>query len=45
MYERHGYRDAGLGEFESGYFYWTENGERRWDGEPHRYVTKVLVDP
>lgn len=42
MYERHGYRDSGLGEFESGYFYWTESGERRWDGEPHRYLLKSL---
>jgi len=45
MYERHGYRDAGLGEFESGYFYWTESGERRWDGEPHRYLLKSLGAP
>lgn len=42
MYERHGYRDSGLGEFESGYFYWTESGERRWDGEPHRFLIKSL---
>ncbi|HEU4354026.1 MAG TPA: GNAT family N-acetyltransferase [Actinomycetota bacterium] len=42
MYERHGYEDSGLGEFESGYFYWTESGERRWDGEPHRYLIKRL---
>jgi ribosomal protein S18 acetylase RimI-like enzyme len=44
MYERHGYRDSGLGEFESGYFYWTEAGERRWDGEPHRFLIKSLVE-
>jgi GNAT superfamily N-acetyltransferase len=42
MYERRGYRDAGLGEFEGGYFYWTESGEQRWDGEPHRYLIKAL---
>jgi len=42
LYERHGYADAGIGEFESGYFYWTEDGERRWDGEPHRYLVKSL---
>jgi len=45
MYERRGYRDAGLGEYESGYFYWTESGERRWDGEPHRFLIKSLVGP
>jgi len=43
MYERHGYHDSGLGEYESGYFYWTESGERRWDGEPHRFLLKSLV--
>jgi len=43
MYERHGYVDAGLGEFESGYFYWTADGERHWDGEPHRYLVKSLM--
>jgi GNAT superfamily N-acetyltransferase len=42
MYERHGFRDAGVGTFESGYHYWTDAGERRWDGEPHRYLVKVL---
>lgn len=42
MYERHGYRDSGLGEYESGYSYWTESGERRWDGEPHRFLIKSL---
>jgi ribosomal protein S18 acetylase RimI-like enzyme len=45
MYERHGYRDSRLGEFESGYFYWTESGERCWDGEPHRYLIKSLGGP
>jgi ribosomal protein S18 acetylase RimI-like enzyme len=44
MYERHGYRDSGLGEYESGYFYWTASGERCWDGEPHRFLIKVLID-
>jgi hypothetical protein len=44
MYERHGYRDSGLGEFESGDFYWTETGERRWDGEPHRFLIKSLAE-
>lgn len=43
MYARHGYHDSGLGEFESGYFYWTESGERRWDGEPHLFLIKSLV--
>lgn len=43
MYERHGYRDSGLGEYESGYFYWTESGERRWDGELHRFLIKSLL--
>ena len=43
MYERHGYHDSGLGEFESGYFYWTESGDRRWDGEPHRFLIKSLT--
>lgn len=42
MYERHGYRDAGVGEFEDGYFFWTKTGERRWDGEPHHYLIKPL---
>jgi ribosomal protein S18 acetylase RimI-like enzyme len=46
MYARHGYKDAGLGEFESGYYWWTESGERHWDGEPHRYLVKSLTtDP
>jgi ribosomal protein S18 acetylase RimI-like enzyme len=43
MYERHGYRDSGLGEYESGYFYWAESGERHWDGEPHRFLVKSLT--
>jgi GNAT superfamily N-acetyltransferase len=43
IYERHGYTDAGFGEFESGYFYWTAAGERRWDGEPHRFLLKSLI--
>ena len=43
MYERHGYYDSGLGVYESGYFYWTESGERRWDGEPHRFLIKSLI--
>lgn len=42
MYEHHGYRDSKLGEYGSGYFYWTETGERRWDGEPHRFLIKSL---
>jgi hypothetical protein len=45
MYEHHGYHDSGLGEFESGYFYWTESGERLWDGEPHRFLIKSLAHP
>jgi GNAT superfamily N-acetyltransferase len=45
MYERNGYRDAGLGEFESGYFYWTVTGERLWEGEPHRFLIKSLRGP
>jgi hypothetical protein len=40
MYARRGYRDAGLGEFEDGYFYWTPDGENHWDGEPHRFLIK-----
>lgn len=43
MYERHGYQDSGLGEYESGYFYWTASGERHWDGEPHRFLIKSLT--
>jgi GNAT superfamily N-acetyltransferase len=42
MYERHGYTDAGFGEFQSGYTFWTEEGERRWAGEPHRYLVRSL---
>lgn len=44
MYERHGHHDSGLSEYESGYFYWTESGERRWDGELHRFLLKSLID-
>jgi ribosomal protein S18 acetylase RimI-like enzyme len=43
MYARHGFHDAGVGEFESGYYWWTEFGERFWDGEPHRYLVKSLT--
>jgi hypothetical protein len=43
MYGRHGYLDSGLGEFDSGYFYRTESGERRWDGEPHRFLIESLT--
>jgi hypothetical protein len=32
-----------VGEFESGYYWWTESGERLWDGEPHRYLVKSLT--
>jgi ribosomal protein S18 acetylase RimI-like enzyme len=45
MYERRGYRDAGFGEFEDGYFYWTDSGEQRWDGEPHRYLIRSARRP
>lgn len=38
LYARHGFEDAGAGAFEDGYWYWTEGGERHWDGEPHRYL-------
>lgn len=34
MYARHGYREAGLGEFESGYHWWTESGEWHWKASP-----------
>jgi hypothetical protein len=43
MYARHGYRDAGVGEFESGYYWWTESGERHWDSELHCYLVKSLT--
>jgi GNAT superfamily N-acetyltransferase len=40
LYERHGFVDSGAGEFEDGYWYWTRDGERHWDGEPHRYLVR-----
>jgi GNAT superfamily N-acetyltransferase len=43
MYQRHGYDESGLDDYESGYFYWTDSGERLWDGEPHRFLIKSFV--
>ncbi|MGZ4430869.1 MAG: GNAT family N-acetyltransferase [Mycobacteriaceae bacterium] len=43
LYRRSGYRDSGLGEFESGYVYWDDAGRCHWDREPHRYLTKRLA--
>jgi GNAT superfamily N-acetyltransferase len=42
LYERMGYRDAGLGEFVSGYTYWDANGAQHRDEERYRYITKRL---
>jgi GNAT superfamily N-acetyltransferase len=40
LYARHGFVDAGAGEFEDGYWYWTDDGERHWDGELHHYLVR-----
>ena len=42
LYARCGYEDAGLGEFTSGYTYWTPDGVEHRDEEPHRYLVKRL---
>lgn len=42
LYERMGYRDAGLGEFVSGYTYWDADGRAHRDEERYRYITKQL---
>jgi ribosomal protein S18 acetylase RimI-like enzyme len=38
LYASEGFVDAGAGEFDDGYWYWTDDGEKHWDGEPHRYL-------
>lgn len=43
LYERMGYRDAGLGEFVSGYTYWDADGTPHRDEERYRYITKRLA--
>lgn len=40
LYERMGYRDAGLGEFVSSYTYWDAEGTPHRDEERYRYITK-----
>jgi GNAT superfamily N-acetyltransferase len=42
LYASCGYEDAGLGEFTSGYTYWTPDGVEHRDEEPHRYLIKSL---
>jgi GNAT superfamily N-acetyltransferase len=42
LYERLGYRDAGFGEFISGYTYWDATGAPHRDEELHRYLVKQL---
>ena len=42
LYERLGYRDAGFGEFVSGYTYWDATGAPHRDEELHRYLVKQL---
>jgi ribosomal protein S18 acetylase RimI-like enzyme len=42
LYERLGYRDAGFGEFISGYTYWDDTGAPHRDEELHRYLVKQL---
>jgi GNAT superfamily N-acetyltransferase len=42
LYERLGYRDAGFGDFISGYTYWDANGVPHRDEELHRYLVKQL---
>jgi GNAT superfamily N-acetyltransferase len=43
LYERCGYRDAGLREFKTGYTYWDEDGQPHRDEEFHRYLCKRLA--
>ena len=42
---RMGYKDAGFGEFVSGYTYWDVNGNPQRDEEPHRYLALQLEPP
>jgi ribosomal protein S18 acetylase RimI-like enzyme len=42
LYARLGYRDAGFGEFISGYTYWDATGAPQRDEELHRYLVKPL---
>jgi len=42
LYARLGYRDAGFGEFISGYTYWDATGATQRDEELHRYLVKRL---
>jgi GNAT superfamily N-acetyltransferase len=42
LYERLGYRDAGFGDFMSGYTYWDASGTPQRDEELHRYLVKQL---
>src|SRR5262249_8513399 len=42
LYGRCGDDDAGVGEFTSGYSYWTPDGVERRDEEPHRYLVKRI---
>jgi hypothetical protein len=37
-----GYADAGSGEFLSGYSYWTPDGVKMRDEEPHQYLIEEL---
>jgi GNAT superfamily N-acetyltransferase len=45
LYERLGYRDAGFGDFISGYTYWDATGAPHRDEELHRYLVKQLDVP
>ena len=45
LYERLGYRDAGFGDFISGYTYWDATGAPHRDEELHRYLVKQLAVP
>ena len=42
LYERLGYRDAGFGDFISGYTYWDASGAPHRDEELYRYLVKQL---
>jgi GNAT superfamily N-acetyltransferase len=42
LYASLGYKDAGFGEFMSGYTYWDEHGRPIRDEEPHVYMRKDL---
>jgi GNAT superfamily N-acetyltransferase len=45
LYERLGYRDAGFGDFISGYTYWDATGAPHRDEELYRYLVKQLDVP